>query len=342
MMFIEMHRFIVRILFGVVLLTAGFLQAQPTAAPQSEADTIYRQATRFLDDGKYPEAEAAFRKTAALEPERARGMAGVADVYLKQKKEGEAIRLMRDLSEKYAGRADFRVALGNTLVHANRFDDAVVQFRRVLAGLDQSSNAAADLDLRISEALYKKGDLNAAVAELVQARKIVPNNRPIVNALGMMLDGAGQKQQARLVYEESLTLDPGNPIILNNLAYLLAENTGDFDLALTYVERARSARPGSREITDTLAYIYTKQNRNDEAIALYRDLVRTATLPSFTALSQSGPPLSEVHMNLATVLDQKGERKAAVAELKAALESHPSAATEKNIHAMLQRWGEQP
>jgi tetratricopeptide (TPR) repeat protein len=328
-----------RALFIAGIIFAALVPQSPAQAI-GEADAIYRDGTRLLADGKYPEAEAAFRKTSALEPDKARGMAGVAEIYLRQKKENEAIRLMQELSDRHAGQPDFRIALANTLVGAQRFDDGVAQFQRVLANLDQGSNTAADLYVAISAALYKKGDVKAAIDQLEQARQFVPTSRPVVINLAVMLDGAGQKGRARVVYQDALTLDPANPIVLNNLAYLLAENTSDFDRALFYAEQARKARPDSREILDTLAYVYMKQNRNDEAIALYRDLVKSATGPLQAALSQSGPPLWSLHMNLATALDQKGERKTAIAELKAALDGHPSNAAEKNIRAMLEKWSE--
>ena len=41
-----------------------------------------------------------------------------------------------------------------------------------------------------------------------------------------MLDQAGQRQEAKVIYENALRIESENPVALNNLAYIIAESAG--------------------------------------------------------------------------------------------------------------------
>lgn len=319
---------------AIVPLTTGFLRAQssaPAAPPTSEANTTYRTGLGFLDEGRYPEAEAAFRKVITIEPQYARGIAGLAQVYLRRGQTDEAIRMVQEEADRHPARTDFEDALAETLLRAGRYDAAITEFQRAIDSTDKQSKVLPSLYAKIAEALIKKGDPNAAIAELEAAKTVDPTSARISVNLGMLLEQTGREDRARLVYQEALKVDPSNAIALNNLAYLLAKNDKDVNTALLYAEKARSEMPDSREIADTVAYVSIKARRNDDAIAIYHILLQTAS-------SQPTPPASHLHFYLATALHQKGERDAAVAELALALSSQPSQAELKVISEAAGAW----
>ena len=319
---------------AIVPLTTGFLRAQsgaPAAPPTSEANKTYRTGLGFLDEGRYPEAEAAFRKVIAIEPQYARGIAGLAQVYMRRGQTDEAVRMVQEEADRHPGRADFEDALAETLLRAGRDDAAIAEFQRAIDSQDKRSKAVPSLYANIAQALLKKGDTNGAIAELEKARTADPTSARIPVNLAMLLEQTGQEDRARLVYQDALKLDPSNAIALNNLAYLLAKSGNDVNTALAYAEKARSQMPDSREIADTVAYVSIKANRNDDAIAIYRNLLQTAS-------PQSTPPASHVHFYLATALHQNGDRDAARAELALALSSQPSPAELKVISEAVGAW----
>jgi tetratricopeptide (TPR) repeat protein len=60
------------------------------------------------------------------------------------------------------------------------------------------------------------------------------------------------------VYESLLVKMPNNTSILNNVAYILADNNQDLDKALEYARRAHEMQPDDPEYLDTYAVVLYK------------------------------------------------------------------------------------
>jgi Flp pilus assembly protein TadD len=89
---------------------------------------------------------------------------------------------------------------------------------------------------------------------------------------GVMLSSSGNTSAAEDAYQEALKRDSKNPFALNNLAFLMAREGKDLDRALSLVEEARRGMPRSREIHDTLAYIYVRLGMKRNAAAALEEL----------------------------------------------------------------------
>jgi tetratricopeptide (TPR) repeat protein len=302
------------------------LRAMQQANPNAPA--IYLQLGALgLAERQYQDAEENFRKAFALEPANPRGLLGVVETYLVQKKQDEAIHILQAEIRKSPKRADLRAALGNTAVRAGKFDLAVSEFQAALAGLDKGSTGSADLHLRLGETHRRKGDLNKSIAELQKARAIVPDHPAVLSTLGLVYDAAGRKQEARQAYEHCLKIAPGNGVVLNNLAFLLAEQGGDLDQALTMAQRAKQLLPHVLEVSDTLGWIYLKKNLSDSAIDIFRELV------------SKDPKMPTYRYHLGMALSQKGDTPTAMKELQQALRSNPSKEEELKIKELLDKLG---
>lgn len=70
------------------------------------------------------------------------------------------------------------------------------------------------------------------------------------NCLGLLLVGQGQHDQARLRFEEALRLDPGNPVILQNLAVIHDIYLKDPRQAMTYYRESLARRIERRDPTN--------------------------------------------------------------------------------------------
>jgi tetratricopeptide (TPR) repeat protein len=70
---------------------------------------------------------------------------------------------------------------------------------------------------------------------------------------------AGYLKQAVSQLEASLKLQPNDPTILNNLAYLLADNDIELEKAVEYARRAYQAAPGNAVLLDTYAFTLCKK-----------------------------------------------------------------------------------
>jgi Flp pilus assembly protein TadD len=143
----------------------------------------------------------------------------------------------------------------------------------------------------------------------------------------MLLDGLGRRDEAKPMYEEVLRAQPDQPVALNNLAYLKAEEGSDLDTAMSYARKARSSYPQDSNIADTLGWIYIKKNLSDDAIRIYREI--TSREPN--------NPVYRYH--LAMALLQKGDRQSAKKELETAMKNGPTAADQQKIQALMVKVG---
>ena len=96
----------------VCMLACGVVSAQQPADAPNAAEALLQSAKSSLADGKYQDAEAAFRKLAEMEPSNPRGMMGVVAVYLAQKKDDEAIALLQAESKKNPTRPEYHFNIG--------------------------------------------------------------------------------------------------------------------------------------------------------------------------------------------------------------------------------------
>jgi tetratricopeptide (TPR) repeat protein len=315
-----------RIIGTVVSIVVGVLLAQEP--PSANAyDTLFQLGMNRLSLGKYQEAEDTFRRVAEMEPGNSRGTIGIAQVYLAQKRQDEALRVLQEASEKAPTRPELHYVIGNVAVLLTKYDLAIAEFQRVLDATDKNSKPAADLYFRLGEAYRRKGDLDFSISMFEQAQKLLPENAAITNALAFVLDAAGHKPAAEAQYRKLVEADPQNALAMNNLAFLLADQGKDLDLALAYAHRARQLAANEPTIADTLGWVDLKLNNTDEAIAIFRDVV------------QKGPDRAVFHYHLASALAQKGDSSEAVKELEIALKNSPSPIDEQQIKELLRKIG---
>jgi tetratricopeptide (TPR) repeat protein len=296
----------------------------------SSSDVLFQLGVVNLAEGKYKEAEDTFRRSYQLNPANSRGLMGVVETYMAQHTPGktdEALKILQAESDKAPNRLDLLLAIGNTSVRAGKFDMAIENFNKVLSGLDKNPKARGDVYLRIGETYRIKGDYNAAAQALQKARENLPDNIVVLSTLGLVLDGAGRRSEAKQVYEATIKLDPNNAIALNNLAFLMAETGGDLDDALSKAQRAKQILPNLYEISDTLGWIYLKKSMYDTAIDVFKDLV------------VKQPNHSTYHYHLGMAYSQKGDRSKAVEQLKEALKYNPNKDEKDEIQRLITKLG---
>jgi tetratricopeptide (TPR) repeat protein len=301
-------------------LLQDMLKANP-----SSTDAQFQMGVVNLAEKKYKDAEIAFRRAYELNPANTRGLMGVVETYMVQNKPEQATQLLESEIAKAPARTDFRLALGNVAVRTGRWDKAVAEFQKLLAGSEKGSKQQGEIYLRIGEAQRRKGDLNAAVSALQAARQTLPEDERVLSTLALALDAAGRWQEARQVYEATSKLYPQNAVVLNNLAFLIAEHGGDLDYALTIANRAKTLIPDMAEVSDTLGWIYLKKNLSDNAIQIFQELVT----------KRPDQPTFRYHLGMA--YSQRGDRTKAADELRKALGQNPSSAERQKIQDLLSR-----
>jgi tetratricopeptide (TPR) repeat protein len=303
-------------------LVAAILKTNP-----SSPDIYYQKAVNELSQGKPKDAEADFIRAYQLNPTVAKGLMGVVDADIQQGKPEAAMQMLATESKKAPNRMDIVFLMGLTAQREGKYSDAFNYFNQVLNGLDKKSKTRANLYTEIANNYRLAGDRDNSIANYMKAREILPDNETVLSALGLVLDQANRRPEARKVYEAALRVGPNNPFVLNNLAYLMAESGSDMDVALNYAQKAKSIDPNKPEISDTLGWILLKKSLYDQAIPVFQDLVSRY------------PQVSTYHYHLAMAYQQKSDVAKAAEELREALKHSPDQNEQKQIQDMLSRMG---
>jgi tetratricopeptide (TPR) repeat protein len=292
----------------------------------ASADVLFQLGVVNLAENRYKEAEDAFRRSYQLNPANSRGLMGIVETNMAQNKTEEALKLLQAESDKSPGRVDLLLSMGNTAVRAGKYDFAIQTYERILGQTDKSVKPG-EIYLRIGETYRRKGDANNAIKALQKARETLPDKPELLATLGLVLDGASRKPEAKQFYEATLKVDPNNAIVLNNLAYLLAETGGDLNDALTKVQRAKQIRPDVFEISDTLGWIYLKKGLADNAIDVFKELVAKE------------PHHATYRFHLGMAYSQKGDKTKAMEQLKEALKFNPTSDEKGKIEQLITKLG---
>lgn len=134
------------------------------------------------------------------------------------------------------------------------------------------------------------------------------------------LHQTGQSEQARVYYERLVEIMPDDASLLNNLAYLLAEDMNQPGEALPLAERAAELSPKNAQVLDTLGWIQFKLGQTDAA---------RRTLES----SIEAEGLTANHLHLAELLIGQGYRAEATRHLQTVIDL----AEQTNETKMLER-----
>ena len=117
------------------------------------------------------------------------------------------------------------------------------------------------------------------------------------------------------VYESWLRIDPDQPGVKNNLAWLLASaedpTPWDLDRALELARGAREGMPESPIVADTLGWVMLRQDRPQAAVALFRE--------SIAGHAEGSAERAAVRYRLAQAYELAGDRDRSIQELEAAL-----------------------
>jgi Flp pilus assembly protein TadD len=244
---------------------------------------------------------------------------GTVETLVAQKKMPEALALLESEIKKAPERPELRRAYANTAYRAGNYQLALKELR----GLLERYPNDVGLMMRIGETLNRSGDLNGAIEIVEKARTAAPNSIVPTLTLAVLWDQAGQSQKAKPLYQQVLQIEPDNPMALNNLAFVMAEEGVALDEALTMAQKAKQKLPANPEVSDTLGWIYIKKNLSDNAISIFRELV------------DKHPERATYQYHLAMAYFQKGDKVAAKKLLQTALTKAPAKQEESKIRDLL-------
>lgn len=266
----------------------------------------------------YAGAESLYRSLYEANRKDLRPLSGLVQTLLAENRSDAAVQLLTQERQKSPS-PELDTMLADTALRGNKLDLAIQEYAKMS---NAQPNSPFD-HLRLGDAFLRKGDLQQAIAQFKTARNLAPKDALANAMLALALNNAGQTEEAQRVYRETLSLQSANPLVSNNLAYLMAENGGNLDEALGLAQSALRSQPSNPAIADTVGVIYLKKHLPDSAIHVLENATR------------KDPQEPMYHYHLAMALVQKGEKAAARKECEAALASQPTKGDEQKIRALI-------
>lgn len=286
-------------------------------------DLQYQLAITDFMEGSNKDAEVRFRALRERFPADQRLTFAVSEVMMRTGRSKEALQFLRAEQQKNPDNAAFRSAVAGAALRIGDLDLAETEYRKLLAADPKN----LELYMRMGEVLRRKGQLQASLEILKQGQRLAPTNPGANLQLALTFETAGMKREALPLYENVVKVDPDNVVALNNLAFQYAELGRDLDMAMTYVQKAKQNAPNSDDVSDTMGWVYLKRQLNDNAISVFRDLVKRQ------------PKNALYHYHLGYALYQKGSKRDAKQSLQTALGLNPGKEDEAAIRELLGKVG---
>lgn len=270
-----------------------------------------------------------YEKAFALDGENFDAISGIVSSSIKLGQTGRAHARIDELIARNAGKADSVAALHylNSTVFAAEKNSAAAESELTAAielNADYLPAYSAYADL-----LVEQNRTDEAVAQYKKVIALRPTAQ-IFTMLGILEESLGKGAEAEKAYRAALDLSPETPIAANNLAWLIAENEGNLDEALRLANVAVNKNQGVAGFYDTLGWIYLKKGLASSAVEQLRKAVAleaaaaekngTAANPSYRvrlgmALARAGDKAAarrevETSLKVADLLSQRDVRDA--------------------------------
>ncbi len=255
-------------------------------------------ATKALIDAKAPKRAVPIAKAIRkLIPKSPQAALLVADTQKESGDTASARKTLHSAQKEWPDLVPIVAALVRLEVEEGNLD-AVKAATKALSRKDPSSAARLtanamteigkpDLAIQALEGAFAKKPSARLAVDLFGARRSAGNDKLAFSELSKWIDShpddrisllsyatalleVGRQGEATKAYEAYLTLEPNNPVALNNYAWLRHQSQRPD--ALDYAQRAYNAASGSPEIADTYGWMLVTYGKLKEGL----DLLKTA------------------------------------------------------------------
>ncbi|HUT76041.1 MAG TPA: tetratricopeptide repeat protein, partial [Polyangia bacterium] len=254
-------------------------------------------------------AEKSLGQAIALDKDYLDAYVALADLYLKQGRDAEALRTLDEARGESAGSPLINMALAEA--HTARGDHRKAAAELQAAIRLDPKNARAQF--RLAQSFRKQGMFEEATRALDDAAVIDSNLPGLALEHGLLLEQTGKVQRALAAYEKALAANPadaGARIRVGAASFLL----GRYDRAQELLEQAVAEDPGSADTNFYLGEVMRARGQIAEAVGYLKAAVK---LDEANALH---------HVRLAAALMAARNMSEASRELERALELDPELA----------------
>lgn len=224
---------------------------------ESVSDSLYRIPAKIM-----------LNETCRLHPKSAEPLMLRGWVRMREDDPGGAVRDFRAAVPLDLKNSDLRESLVSALLVSRQFSSAR---KVVLRARRDFPSERLRFQILEGYVLYESGKARQAVPLLEQALRSrgISEQRALqaraLSTLAFAYDTLGLSAKSMPLYEQLLVLEPGNPLVLNNLAYSLVMEGVDIKRARQLAESAVLKEPDNGVYLDTLGWILYRQGELAEA-----------------------------------------------------------------------------
>jgi protein O-GlcNAc transferase len=256
--------------------------------------------------GRLDEAEQAYRRILADQPNNPDALHLSGVIYYQRKQYPEAIESISRAIALGNRTPEYRNNLGNVYLAQGKVAEAEACYRKALKLNPKYSDAHNNL----GNALKEQGKRQEAVNSYTNALKLDPDRFEIHNNLGLLLEALGETERAISHYREAIRLNPEFFDAYTNLGGAL-KTQGKLEEAIENCSKALAINPSYARALLNLGNAYSELNQLEKGAAFFRDAIRV------------DPDLCEAHLNLGHVLREQGEKEDASIHFQKAIELKP-------------------
>jgi two-component system chemotaxis response regulator CheY len=237
-------------------------------APVASLESLHR-AEKFLSTGRYIEALQSYDQTLDLEPMNPRAVVGRSLVLAKLNKATEALSKLRDLVQKNPNYHKAYRALGDILLESGQRQEALSAMQQELA----INPKQPERQIQLARLMLQNNLPEEAVAHFRAALRVSPKNTAALMGLGHAFAALGNLDKSVYYFHRVRRYLP-NAIKPLEAAVKHCIEAGDPKKAEYLLKDERKISVNKHEVSTLLASFYLQQKRNDEALAVVREILQ--------------------------------------------------------------------
>jgi tetratricopeptide (TPR) repeat protein len=245
------------------------LQKAMEIAPQSPVGYIHMGNLR-AQQKQYADAQKYYEQALQHDPNAADALNGIINLYLEQKQPDKAIARVQAQLSTQPNNSNYHYLLGAVYSSKKDWKAAETELKRA-AELDNNN---ADAVIKLGQVLTAQGAIDQALSTYQNFSQRSPRDVRFYILTGELYESQKNWERAKDVYQKALQIQPDNALASNNLAYVMLEQGGNVDVALSMAQSARRALPESPNVADTLGWAYYHKGAYGSALDLFKEALK--------------------------------------------------------------------
>ncbi|RPJ81589.1 MAG: tetratricopeptide repeat protein, partial [Deltaproteobacteria bacterium] len=270
-------------------------------------EAYFRLGQLQRSQNQYDMALEYFNRASALNPLLMDVFSSKVYVYAGQKKYDQALQVCDEQMKAVGDNAGLQAVIhqlkGNIYYSLKQKKDAVHEFELAL----QANPDFLKAYYALAQVYLQDKEEEKAILQYQKILEKEPGQVGPHMLLGILYEIQRKFDLSETHYRKALEIQPDFAPAANNLAYLLASQDREMDVALGLAQKAKEKQPDNPAIMDTLGWIFYKKGMYDAAIA------------ELKASVEKIPENASVRYHLGLAYMKKGEKALAKKELAEAL-----------------------